>query len=171
MDIQSTLTQAIEFIVMSFVALMIFDFIDGLYVVPLPAIALAQSNANSESVITAPQFKALSNTEQVEVEPQQIPFVTSHFEKISDPWTLELEPYNSSTETQPVVLQFPSLRLLPPGTGVQPNKAKTTKPKTTKTTKNSLNKPTVTKSGSKSGTRKKSAVSRFHLHEVQIGWF
>ncbi|MEH2168723.1 MAG: hypothetical protein V7K41_19110 [Nostoc sp.] len=36
MDIQSTLTQAIEFIVMSFVALMIFDFFDGLYVVPLP---------------------------------------------------------------------------------------------------------------------------------------
>lgn len=36
MDIQSTLTQAIEVIVMSFVALMIFDFIDGLYVVPVP---------------------------------------------------------------------------------------------------------------------------------------
>ncbi|MCC5610922.1 hypothetical protein LC612_30285 [Nostoc sp. CHAB 5834] len=47
MDIQSTLTQAIEFIVMSFVALMIFDFIDGLYVVPLPFIAIAQSNASS----------------------------------------------------------------------------------------------------------------------------
>lgn len=45
MGIQSILTQALEVIVMSFVALMIFDFIDGLYVVPLPPIAIAQFNA------------------------------------------------------------------------------------------------------------------------------
>ena len=159
MDIQSTLTQAIEVIVMSFVALMIFDFIDGLYVVPLLPIAIAPSNASSKSTVTATQFQPLSNTKQLEVEPQQIPFVTSHFEEISDPWTLELEPRNSSTETQPVVLQFPLLRLLPPATGVQPkSKAKTAKNSTTtKTTKKSLNKPTVTKSGSKSGTRFKAA--------------
>ena len=125
MDIQSTLTQALEFIVMSFVALMIFDFVDGLYIVPLPPITVAQSNINSKSAITAPQFEPLSKTEQLEVEPQQIPFVTQ-FEEISDPWTLELEPRNSSTETQPVVLQFPSLRLLPPAALVQPKfKAKT----------------------------------------------
>ena len=133
MDIQSILTQALEFIVMSFVALMIFDFIDGLYVVPLPSIAIAQSNASSKSTVTATQFEPLSNTEQLEVEPQQIPFVTSQFDEISDPWTLELEPHNSSTETQSVVLQFPSLRLLPPATGVQPKyKAKTAKKSTTK---------------------------------------
>ncbi|BDI20563.1 hypothetical protein ANSO36C_63650 (plasmid) [Nostoc cf. commune SO-36] len=136
MDIQSLLTQAIEVIVMSFVALMIFDFIDRLYVVPLPSIAIAQFNSGSESAITATQFEPLSNTEQVEVEPQQIPFVTSEFEEISDPWTLELESHNSSTETQPVVLPFPSLRLLPPAAKVQPkSKAKTAKPKSTKTTK------------------------------------
>ncbi|MDF5739077.1 hypothetical protein [Nostoc sp. S13] len=147
MDIQSTLTQAIEIIVMSFVALMIFDFIDGLYVVPLPAITIAQSNASLKSAITAPQIEPLSNTEQVQAEPQQTPFVTLQFEEISDPWTLELEPelesHNSSTKTQPVVLQFPSLRLLPPVTGVQPKskKAKTVKKstllkgKTTKTSK------------------------------------
>ncbi|MBD2566001.1 MULTISPECIES: hypothetical protein [Nostoc] len=76
MDIQSTLTQAIEVIVMSFVALLIFDFIDGLYVVPLPAIAIAQSNTSSKSTVTATQVEPLSNTEQPEVEPQQIPFVT-----------------------------------------------------------------------------------------------
>jgi hypothetical protein len=159
MDIQSTLTQAIEFIVMSFVALMIFDFIDGLYVVPLPAIAVAQSNANSESTVTATQFKPLSNTEQLEVEPQQISFVTSQFEKISDPWTLELEPHNISTETQPVVLQFPSLRLLPPATGVQPKskKAKTTKPKTTKTSKTAA-KATSTKTSRKPGRPRSSAA-------------
>ena len=53
MDIQSTLTQAIEVIIMSFVALMIFDFIDGLYVVPLPPITVAQFNAGSKSKVTA----------------------------------------------------------------------------------------------------------------------
>lgn len=159
MDIQSTLTQAIEFIVMSFVALIIFDFVDGLYVVPLPAIAIAQLNVNSESTVTATQFEPLSNTEQLEVEPQQIPFVTSQFEEMPDPWTLELEHHNSYTKTQPVVLQFPSLRLLPPAPVVEPkSKAKTAKKSTTsKTTKKSLNKPTVTKSGSKSGTRFKAA--------------
>jgi hypothetical protein len=127
---------------MSFVALMIFDFIDGLYVVPLPPQTIAQSNASLKSAITAPQIEPLSNTERPEVEPQQIPFVTLQFKEISDPWTLELESHNSSTETQPVILQFPSLRLLPPATGVQPkSKAKTAnkstplKGKTTKTSK------------------------------------
>lgn len=136
MDIQSLLTQAIEVIVMSFVALLIFDFVDGLYVVPLPPITVAQFNSSSKSAITAPQIEPLPNTEQVKVRTQQIPFFTLQFEEISDPWTLELESHNSPTETQPVVLQFPSLRLLPPATGVQPkSKAKTAKPKSTKTTK------------------------------------
>ncbi|MDZ8258999.1 hypothetical protein [Nostoc sp. ChiQUE01b] len=143
MDIQSLLTQAIEVIVMSFVALMIFDFMDGLYVVPLPAIAITQSNVSSKSTVTAP-LEPLSNTEQLVVKPQQIPFVTSQFEKISDPWTLELEPHNSSTEIQPVILPFPSLRLLPPATGVQPKaratRKSTAKPKSTTTKKSS--KPT-----------------------------
>ncbi|HYW18864.1 MAG TPA: hypothetical protein VE956_06020 [Nodularia sp. (in: cyanobacteria)] len=142
MDIQSLLTQVIEVIVISFVALMIFDFMDGLYVVPLPAIAITQSNVSSKSTVTAP-LEPLSNTERPEVEPQQTPFVKSQFEEISDPWTLELEPHNSSTETQLVVLQFPSLRLLPPATGVQPkSKAKTVKPKSTKTTNTKTTKPT-----------------------------
>ncbi|MHC5855349.1 hypothetical protein [Nostoc sp.] len=169
MDIQSTLTQAIEVIVMSFVALMIFDFIDGLYVVPLPAIAIAQFNSSSKSTVTAPQVEPLSKTKQLVVEPQQIPFVTLEFEEISDPWTLELEPHNSSTKTQPVVLPFPSLRLLSPATGVRPkSKAKTAKPKSTKTTKTtnpkttkltkqSLTKPTVTEQKSKPGTCFKAA--------------
>ncbi|BBD70263.1 hypothetical protein NIES4072_66290 [Nostoc commune NIES-4072] len=169
MDIQSTLTQAIEVIVMSFVALMIFDFVDGLYVVPLPPITIAQSSANRESTVTATPFEPLSTSEQLVVEPQQIPFVASQFEEVSDPWTLELEPHNSSTETQPVVLQFPSLRLLPPATKVQPKSkaktakttklksTKTTKTQTTKGTKQSLTKPTVTEEKSKSGTSKKAA--------------
>jgi len=115
MDIQSTLTQAIEFIVMSFVALMIFDFIDGLYVVPLPAIAIAQSSTKSESTVTAPHFEPLPNPElQLEVEPQQITLVTPQLEEIPDPWTLEADSYKSNISTQAVILPFPTLRLLPP---------------------------------------------------------
>lgn len=113
MDIQSTLTQAIEVMVMSFVALMMFDFIDGLYVVPLPPIAIAQSNFNSESTVL-PHFEPLHKPEQPEVSPQQIPFVTSQFEEIPDPWTLETDSYNSNISTQAVILPFPTLRLLPP---------------------------------------------------------
>ena len=160
MDIQSTLTQAIEVIVMSFVALLIFDFIDGLYVVPLPAIAIAQSNTSSKSTVTATQFEPLSNTEQPEVEPQQIPFVTSQFEEISDPWTLELESHNSSTEIQPVILPFPSLRLLPPAIGVQPKaratRKSTAKPKSTTTKKSS--KPTNKAATRRSDSGKKSVA-------------
>ncbi|MCC5619403.1 hypothetical protein LC605_30955 [Nostoc sp. CHAB 5836] len=164
MDIQSTLTQAIEVIVMSFVALMIFDLIDGLYVVPLPPIAIAQSGTSSKSTVTAPQFELLSNTKQLEVEPQQIPFVTSHFEEISDPWTLELEPHNSFIETQPVVLQFPLLRLLPPAAQVQSkSKAKTAKKSTslkgkaTKTTDTTAH-VTFTKAPGKPGRPRKNAA-------------
>ena len=150
MDIQSILTQAIEVIFMSFVALMIFDFIDGLYIVPLPSIAITQSNTSSKSTVTAPQFEPLSNSEQLEVEPQQIPFVKSQFEEIPDPWTLETDSYNSSTETQLLVLQFPSIRLLPPATEVQPKfKAKTAKPKSTKTTKITKTKTTKGLPGNK----------------------
>lgn len=36
MDIQATLTLTIQAVIMSFVALMVFDFVDGLWVVPLP---------------------------------------------------------------------------------------------------------------------------------------
>ncbi len=114
MDIQSILTQAIEVIVMSFVALMIFDFIDGLYVVPLPAIAIAQSNTNSESTVSAPRFEPLPNPEQLKVEPQQITLITPQFEEMPDPWTLKADSYNSNISSQAVILPFPTLRLLPP---------------------------------------------------------
>jgi len=107
MDIQSPLTLAIEVIVMSFVALMIFDFIDGLYVVPLPLI-ISESTAS----VTAPQLSELPLAQQLEVEPQQIPLVKPKFEEIPDPWTLEADSYKIST--QAVILPFPTLRLLPP---------------------------------------------------------
>ena len=114
MDIQSTLTLAIEVMIMSFVALMIFDFVDGLYVVPLPPITVAPSNANSESTVTAPHFEPLPNPEQLKVEPQQITLITREFEEMPDPWTLEADSYKSNISTQAVILLFPTLRLLPP---------------------------------------------------------
>lgn len=158
MDIQSTLTQAIEVIVMSFVALIIFDFVDGLYVVPLPPIAIAQSSANRESIVTPPQFEALSNTEQLEVEPQQIPLVTSQFEEISDPWTLELEPYNSSIETQPVVLPLPTLKLLLPVTEIQTQPK--SKSRSRKTNSPELIKPKAKKTDVMTTAKRKPGRSR-----------
>ncbi|QLE59656.1 hypothetical protein [Nostoc sp. TCL26-01] len=134
MDIQSTLTLVIEVIVMSFVTLMIFDFVDGLYAVPLPTVTFAQPKVISKSTISAvtPQFKPISNSEQLEPEPQQI---APQFEQLPDPWELELAFQNSTVETQSVV-PFSTLRLLPPVQKVQPKRTRTTKKTTsTKTTK------------------------------------
>ncbi len=74
MDIQATLTLMSQAVVISFVALMVFDFIDGLWVVPLPPIGW------EPSVIEQPTVSATS--------PQPTPRAIA-FEKISDPWTLE----------------------------------------------------------------------------------
>ncbi|MBD2566272.1 hypothetical protein H6G95_38245, partial [Nostoc linckia FACHB-391] len=74
MDIQATLTLTIQAVVMSFVALMVFDFIDGLWVVPLPPIEW------EPSVIEQPTVSATAS--------QPTPRAIA-FEKISDPWTLE----------------------------------------------------------------------------------
>ncbi|MEH2120573.1 hypothetical protein [Nostoc sp.] len=157
MDIQSTLTQAIEVIVMSFVALMIFDFVDGLYVVPLPPIAIAQSSANRKSIVTPPQFEALPNSEKLVVEPQKIPFVTQ-FEEISDPWTLELEPYNNSIETQPVVLSLPTLKLLLPVTEIQTQPK--SKSRSRKTNSPELIKPKAKKTDVMTTVKRKPGRSR-----------
>ncbi|MEH2231104.1 MAG: hypothetical protein V7K71_16030 [Nostoc sp.] len=75
MDIQATLTLTIQAVIMSFVALMVFDFIDGLWVVPLPPIGW------EPSVIEQPTVSATS--------PQPTPRAIA-FERIPDPWTLEL---------------------------------------------------------------------------------
>lgn len=131
MDIQSTLTLVIEVIVMSFVALMIFNFVDGLYAVPLPTVTFAQPKVISKSTTSAvtPQFEPISNSEQLEPEPQRI---APQFEQLPDPWELELALQINPTETQSVVLPFPTLRLLPPVAEVQPKRTRTTKKTTSR---------------------------------------
>lgn len=102
MSIQFTLTLAIELIFILFVALMIFDFIDGLYLVPLPPmISILQPQ-----VVYEPTHSVLA--------PQ--------FESIPDPWLLELDPLNSTVKTQSFLLTYPSLKLLPPVKKVQQTK-------------------------------------------------
>jgi hypothetical protein len=132
MSIQSTLTLAIEVIFILFVALMIFDFIDGLYLVPLPPmISIVQPKVVSDPhpSVLIPQFEPISNTWELELEPQQIALIAPQFESIADPWTLELDSLNSTIETESILLPLSVLRLLPPVEEVQP------KPKRTKTTK------------------------------------
>ncbi|MBN3947764.1 MAG: hypothetical protein HWQ38_15415 [Nostoc sp. NMS7] len=138
MSIQSTLTLALEVIFNLFVALMIFDFIDGLYLVPLPPmISIAQPQVVSEptpSVFT-PHFEPISNPCWLEVEPQEITLIPPQFESIPDPWTLELDSLNSTVKTQSLVLAFPTLRLLPPVKEVQQTKRTKTSYQTKSTAK------------------------------------
>ncbi|MBE8989442.1 hypothetical protein [Nostoc sp. LEGE 12450] len=104
MDIQATLTLTIQAVVMSFVALMVFDFIDGLWVVPLPPIEW------EPSVIEQPTVSATSPQQEIQ---QATPRAIA-FEKISDPWTLEPQSPHHSVPTPAVIILFPRLRLLPP---------------------------------------------------------
>ncbi|MDZ8066963.1 MAG: hypothetical protein RMY64_15295 [Nostoc sp. DedQUE08] len=113
MDIQATLTLTIQAVVISFVVLMVFDFIDGLWVVPLPPIEW------EPSVIEQPTVSATAS--------QPTPRAIA-FEKIPDPWTLEPQSPHHSVLTPAVIIPFPRLRLLPPAK-VQPIKPKRTKAK------------------------------------------
>jgi hypothetical protein len=108
MDIQATLTLTIQAVVMSFVALMVFDFIDGLWVVPLPPIEW------EPSVIEQPTVSATSPQPTPQQEIQQATPRAIAFEKISDPWTLEPQSPHHSVPTPAVIIPFPRLRLLPP---------------------------------------------------------
>lgn len=83
MDIQAILTLTIQAVVMSFVALMVFDFIDSSWVVPLPPVGW------EPSVIEQPTVSATSPQPTPQQEIQQATPRAIAFEKISDPWTLE----------------------------------------------------------------------------------
>jgi hypothetical protein len=89
MSIQSTLTLAIEVIFNLFVALMIFDLINGLWIVPLPPVAIAQPSVLEESQTSMlfPQIKEIPDLEQLET--QSVPLIAPQFDEIPDPWTLE----------------------------------------------------------------------------------
>jgi hypothetical protein len=144
MSIQSTLTLTIEVIFNLFIALMIFDLINGLWIVPLPpmiSIAQPQIVSSPTPSVLIPQFEPISNPYPLEVEPQQITLIVPQFESIADPWTLELDSLNSTVETQSFVLTLGVLRLLPPVQEVQPKPKRTKTSKKTASTSKSPRKP------------------------------
>jgi hypothetical protein len=85
MDIQAILTLTIQAVVMSFVALMVFDFIDGLWVVPLPPIEW------EPSVIEQPTVFATSPQPTPQQEIQQATPRAIAFEKISPAFLTSLK--------------------------------------------------------------------------------
>lgn len=110
MDTQSVLTLMIQVIVMGFISFMVFDFMDGLWGVPMPPASW------QPPVIEQPTVSAIS--------PQPTPAPTPQFEEIPDPWTNEpLSPHHAVNAPSPVIVPFPTLRLLPPAK-VQPTKPK-----------------------------------------------
>jgi hypothetical protein len=124
MSIQSTLTLAIEVIFILFVALMIFDLINGLWIVPLPPVTIAQPSVLEESQTSTlfPQIKEIPDLEQLETQP--VPLIAPQFDEIPDPWTLEPALPNSTFENQSVVLTLTTLRLLPPVQEIKPKRSK-----------------------------------------------
>ncbi|BAY41430.1 hypothetical protein NIES2111_58260 (plasmid) [Nostoc sp. NIES-2111] len=107
MDIQATLTLMIQALVMGIAALMIFDFIGGLWVVPLPP-AGWQPPVIEPATVSA---VAPEPTPQPQIE-QSTPVIA--FEEIPDPWNLEPQSSHHSAPAPAIIVPFPSLRLLPP---------------------------------------------------------
>ncbi|MHC0068907.1 hypothetical protein ACWATR_39610, partial [Nostoc sp. UIC 10890] len=122
MDIQATLTLTIQAVVISFVALMVFDFMDSLWVVPLPPFGW-QPPVIEQPTVSATSLQPTPHQEIQEATPSAIAF-----EKISDPWTLEPQSPHHSVPTPFFIIPFPRLRLLPPAK-VQPSKPKRAKAK------------------------------------------
>ncbi|MBD2255864.1 hypothetical protein [Nostoc parmelioides] len=115
MDIQTILNLMIQAVVMSFVALMVFDFVGGLWVVPLPPAEW------QPPVIKQPTVSAVA--------PQTTP--APQFEEIPDPWILEPQSSHHSAPASAVIVPFPALRLLPPAIAqeVPPTKLKSKRAK------------------------------------------
>lgn len=129
MDTQSVLNLMIQAVVMGIVALMVFDFVSGLWVVPLPPAGWQPPVIEPFTVsTTAPQ-----PTPQQEI---PLPTPTVAFEEIPDPWTLQPQSSHRSAPAPAVIVPFPTLRLLPPAIAqeVQPTTAKRKTSKTTKPT-------------------------------------
>jgi hypothetical protein len=149
MDIQSTLSLLIQVVVIGFVSLVLFQGITGLLVEFGKAQAVATFHTAAATsqlgtqIATPPLQPTLSTT------------VPKNFDLLPDPWlNTEIQP---SQQQEAFVLEFPTLKLLPPAAQVQPKaratkkSTKSTQPKSTKTSKTSQPKTAVTprKSGKK----------------------
>jgi hypothetical protein len=144
MDIQSILSLAIGVIFMSFVSLVFVDFVNGLFWLPYSysAIAIAPIASTNQVIAAAVTVSALLTIATPESEPE--------FAQLPSPWDLDTDLPPTAIQPEPVVLQFPTLKLLLPAASVVQPKAATTKstksakPKSTKTSKTSQPKTTVT---------------------------
>ncbi|MBD2246548.1 hypothetical protein [Nostoc sp. FACHB-888] len=115
MDMQPLLTLSIVVIFWAFVTLVMFQFINGLFVSAAYASNVVSiCNGN----IAASTISSLSEI----ITPQQV----QTFEKLPDPWTLEDEVIHR-TSNEAVVLSFPTLRLLPPVKEISPQPKRTTR--------------------------------------------
>ena len=101
MDMQSLLTLAIVVIFWAFVTLVIFQFINGLFVSTAYASNVVSVSNGNIAASTIPSVSEIV-TPQVQT-----------FEKLPDPWMLDDEVVHH-TNNEAVVLSFPTLRLLPP---------------------------------------------------------
>ncbi|MBD2535687.1 hypothetical protein H6G97_42515 [Nostoc flagelliforme FACHB-838] len=130
MDIQSLLTLAIVAIFWAFVTLVMFQFINGLFVSAAYASnVVSVSNGNIAASII-PSVSKVITSEQVQT-----------FEKLPDPWALDDEVVHR-TSNEAVILSFPTLRLLPPIKEISPQPKRTTR---SSKANNAANKPPKTK--------------------------
>ncbi|MDZ7970057.1 MAG: hypothetical protein RM368_34840 [Nostoc sp. DedSLP03] len=138
MDMQSLLTLAIVAIFWAFVSLVMFQFINGLFV----------SAAYTNNVVSVSNLNIATST--IPSVSEVITTQARTFEKLPDPWTLENEIVHR-TSNEAVIISFPILRLLPPVKEISSQPKRTTRsnkannpanksPKTKKTDVNSSGK-------------------------------
>ncbi|MEH2120914.1 hypothetical protein [Nostoc sp.] len=140
MDMQSLLTLAIVVLFWAFITLVMFQFINGLFIsAAYTSNLVSVSNGN----IAASTIPSVSEV----ITPQAMTF-----EKLPDPWTLEDEVvHRTSNET--VILSFPTLRLLPPVKEISPQPKRTTR--SNKANNAANNSPKTKKADVKSSGKRK----------------
>jgi hypothetical protein len=115
MDIQSLLTLTIVAIFWAFVTLVIFQFINGLFVSAAYTSNLVSVGNLNIAVSTIPSVSEIITPQQVQT-----------FEELPDPWMLEDEVVHR-TSNEAVILSFPTLRLLPPVEEISPQPKRATR--------------------------------------------
>ncbi|MBD2537174.1 hypothetical protein H6G97_51570 [Nostoc flagelliforme FACHB-838] len=140
MDMQSLLTLAIVAIFWAFVTLVIFQFINGLFVSAAYASNVVSVGNLNIAASTIPSISKV-------ITPQAMTF-----EKLPDPWALDDEVVHR-TSNEAVILSFPTLRLLPSVKEISPQSKRATR---SNKANNAANKSSKTKKAdvNSSGKRK-----------------
>ncbi|OYD99752.1 hypothetical protein CDG79_39105 [Nostoc sp. 'Peltigera membranacea cyanobiont' 232] len=114
MDMQSLLTLTIVAIFWAFVTLVMFQFINGLFVSAANVSNLVSVSNDNIATSAIPSLSEI------------ITLQARTFEKLPDPWALDDEVIHR-TSNEAVVISFPTLRLLPPVKEVSPQPKRTTR--------------------------------------------